>query len=222
MARSAPLEFLEECIARYKKEVRGYRATLVKKEFVAGREQVEEVIKVWFKEEPFSVRMEWEKGWGLASRTLYVKGENDGMMLAKLVGPLAFGGLAPRDPNGTEARSAARYPITEFGIQVGTLSTLKYWQAASDKRELRTEYGGLAYVPELGKKCWMLRRLDYARPEVDGIMSATFYFDPATWLQVGSVLRDKDGKLIGRYFFKNVRLNPEFPPDTFTRAGLLR
>lgn len=221
LARSAPLEFLKEALARYDRDVQGYEATLIKEERVNGRLAQEETIIVWFKEKPFSVRMDWLKGWGLASRTLYVEGENKGMMLAKLVGPLSFGGLAPRDPEGAEAKSAARYPITKFGIKEGMLSTQLYWRKAHEKGELRVVCDGIVACKELGgRKCLKLRRLEYARPEVDGISRSEFWFDPSNGLQLGSLLRGKDGRLIGRYFFKDLRVNPDFAPDTFTAAGL--
>ncbi|MBY0229869.1 MAG: DUF1571 domain-containing protein [Gemmataceae bacterium] len=224
LAKSDPLAFLDECLARYRREVEGYSATLFKQERLKGKLRDPEVIRVWFKEKPFSVRMDWDKGEALASRTVYVEGENNGKMLVKPSSwRTLFVSVAERDPEEQDAKDSARYPITKFGIQVGTESTKAYWTRAKDKGELRVVFDGLVAVPELdGRKCWKLRRLEYARPEVDGIMRGTFYFDPATWLQVGTVLHAKNGDLIGRYFFKDVKLNPEFPPDTFTRAGLLK
>ena len=41
-------------------------------------------------------------------------------------------------------------------------------------------------------------------------------------LQVGSVVKDAEGRLLGEYFFRDLRFDPKFKPDTFTRAGLRR
>jgi outer membrane lipoprotein-sorting protein len=65
-----------------------------------------------------------------------------------------------------------------------------------------------------------LQRVNYTGPEDDGILGATFYFDRETWLQVGSILVDKDDQTIARYFFRDVEVNPDFSPGTFTRAAL--
>ena len=48
------------------------------------------------------------------------------------------------------------------------------------------------------------------------------YIDKENWLQVGNVLKGEEGRLIGEYFFRDLKLNPDFPPDTFTREALKR
>ena len=48
----------------------------------------------------------------------------------------------------------------------------------------------------------------------------TIYIDKETWLQVGTVLKGDGGKLVGEYFFRDLKLNPEFKPDQFLRAAL--
>lgn len=50
----------------------------------------------------------------------------------------------------------------------------------------------------------------------------TFSLDKETWLQTSSILKGKDGQLLGQFFFRQVQLNPVFPPDTFTRAAVAR
>jgi hypothetical protein len=166
--------------------------------------------------------MEWKKGERLAKRTLYVEGENDDQLLVMPAGLLALAGIVKRDPHGSDAKASSRYPATEFGIQVGTIRSLKWWKWARDRGDLYVRYEGLAEVPELGGlACWKIRR-HYANPEDDGITEAVFYFDPSTALQVGSVLLNAKGELIARYFFRDVQLNPDFPSDTFTQAGLKR
>jgi hypothetical protein len=47
------------------------------------------------------------------------------------------------------------------------------------------------------------------------------YIDKDTWLQIGSVLKDKDGKLLGEYIFRDIRLNPTFKPEQFQKAALV-
>jgi hypothetical protein len=36
------------------------------------------------------------------------------------------------------------------------------------------------------------------------------------------VARGPDGQIIGEYFFRDIRLNPDLPPDQFTREALKR
>src|SRR5262249_15604685 len=114
-----------------------------------------------------------------------------------------------------------RFPITESDIKSGMLSTRAYWIAAKENKALHVEYLGVKKIFELGDRpCYVLKRTRYAKPEVDGGSGATFYFDKETWLQTGSVLKNADGELIGEYFFRDVRLNPDFAKDLFTRKSL--
>src|SRR5262245_24812903 len=126
LAATDPVKFLEECIARYDREVTSYTTLLIKQERIAGTLQAEEWMRCWFSEKPtFRVLMEWERGQRLAHRTLYVAGENDGQLLVKPTGILGLGGTARRAPDAAEAKSSARYPANEFGIQLGTRRTLE-------------------------------------------------------------------------------------------------
>jgi hypothetical protein len=223
LARTDPIAFLENCLRRYDREVRGYRAVLRMQERLGGRLHPTEAIDVAFREKPFSVLLSWREGAGRAARTLYVKGENDDKLLARPSGALAYrlAGIVSRDPAGPDAREAGRYPLTEFGIKIGTERVLAAWEAARKQETLHVEYLGQQRVHEAGqRRCWVLRRNRFARPEEDGITEVTLYVDVETWLQVGTVLKGAGNRLIGEYFFRDIRLNPDFPPGTFTRAAL--
>lgn len=221
LARDEPILFLERCLARYDREVRGYCAELVKQERLAGKLGPVEHVEVVFRETPFSVRMDWTQGVGLAARLAYVQGCNADQLLVRGAGWRALAGVLARDPLSDDARQSSRYPITEFGIKAGSLSTLASWRAARKHGALDIRYGGVKCLPELhGRPCWELRRVGYRLPEVDGITGATFYFDTETWLQTGSVLTGADGRLIARYYFRDVVLNPEIGEAVFTREGL--
>ena len=68
--------------------------------------------------------------------------------------------------------------------------------------------------------CYTLRRDQYPKPEEDGVTELTIYIDKETYLQVGAVLKGEGGKLIASYYFRDIKLNPEFKADQFTRAAL--
>jgi hypothetical protein len=222
LARTDPVAFLETCLRRYDREVRGYTTTFHKHERIGGEWGPDEVIDVAFRDKPLSVRFEWLKGAGRAARTLYVKGENDDQLLVRPSGRLAYrvAGIVTRDPDGPQARAASRYPMTTFGIKIGTQRVLAAWQAARKQDALHVEYLGKEKVREVGGRvCYVLRRTRFAKPEEDGITETVSYIDAETWLQVGTVLKGEDGP-IAEYFFRDVRLNPDFAKDAFTRAAL--
>jgi hypothetical protein len=217
-----PVAFLEKCLARYDREVRGYSATLRKQERVRGKLNPPEKIEVHFREQPFSVYMQWEQGRRLAERVLYVEGANDGKLLVRPAGLLAL--LSPvvtRSLDSPDVKDSGRFSITEFGLKKGMQGTLGDWKAARQRGALDVEYLGVRKVPEVGDRlCYQLRRTHYDRPEYDGIMDMLISIDREHWLQVGSVMRDEHDELIAEYFFSNVRLNPPFPPEQFERNAL--
>jgi hypothetical protein len=223
LAQTDPIAFLENCLKHYDREVKGYTCLLHKQERLGGKLQPSELIEVSFREEPFSVLFDWKQGTRLAQRTLYVKGKYNDQLVVKPAGLASLVGVVERDPNGADAKKSGRYPLTEFGIKVGMERTLAAWQAAAKQDALRVEFVGERKVKEAGDRaCWVLRRTGYKKPEEDGITDFTTYFDKETWLQVGSVLKGADNQLLGEYFFRDIKLNPEFKDGTFTREAVAR
>ncbi len=212
-----PVKFLAKCLERYDREVRGYTLTMRKTERVGGELRRTEIILVHFREKPYSVYFDWKHGIGLARRALYVEGENDNQMVVKTF----LGNLKEFDPNGSTAMSSSRYPITEFGFKIATERVYRTWKEAQAEGTLFVEYLGLQQVPETGDRwCHVLHRTRYARVPEDGVTDLTLYIDRDTLLQLGSVLRDSKGHLMGEYYFRDVRLNPDFPDWQFTREAL--
>jgi hypothetical protein len=226
LARTDPVAFLRACAERYRREARGFTAVLQKHEFLDGRLGPVEEVEVAFRDEPHSVFMKWRgEAAGRGDRALYVEGANGGQMLARPKGRAArflVGGVVARDPFGPDARAAGRYPLPEFGLLKATERTLVAWAAAARRGALHTEYLGIRRVYEAGGvECYVLRRT-CDPPEEDDIAVVEVAFDTARWLQVANVLTAPGGRLVGAYYFRDVRLNPEFPPDQFDRAALLR
>jgi hypothetical protein len=223
LAKTDPIAFLEACIQRYDREVKGYTATLQKKERIDGRIEPLEKIEVAFREQPFSVLMKWKEGARKAAATLYIKGENRDQLLVRPAGFFSVAGIVTRDPNGSDAKKAGRYPLSEFGIKIGMQRTLASWKRARKANALHVHYLGVKEIQEAGKRpCWVLKRSDYAKPEEDGITELTTFIDKENWLQVGTLLKGEEGRFIGEYFFRDIKLNPDFPPATFTRDALKR
>jgi hypothetical protein len=225
LARTDVLAFLRACIRRYDQEVHGYTATLEKQEFLNGKLNSPEVVEVAFREEPFSVFMKWKTPpVGRADRALYVEGANDGKTLARPAGGVArfLVGIVARDSDGPDARSAGRYPLPEFGLKKGTERTLSAWSDAQKRGNLKVEYLGVRAIAEAGKKqCYVLRRT-CDPPAEDGIVTVEVAFDIEHWLQVANVLTAERGRKVGSYYFRDIVLNPEFPPEQFEKAAMTK
>ncbi len=225
LARTDAPAFLRACIRRYEKEVRGYTAVLEKQEFLNGKLGPVEVVEVAFRDDPFSVLMKWKTSpAGRADRALYVEGANDGKTLARPANRAArfLVGVVARDSDGPDARSAGRYPLPEFGLKKGTERTLAAWSAAQKRGELKVEYLGVRAIQEAGKKeCYVLRRT-CDPPAEEGIVSVEVAFDTEHWQQVANVLTAERDRKVGSYYFRDIVLNPEFPPDQFDKSALTK
>lgn len=226
LAAKDPIAFLDRCLERYEREVRGYRFTFLKQERVNGKLRPKEIVKVHFREKPFSVHMNWIEGRGKAVRTLYVEGENDGNLLAR-----PFITLLPVQsvkPDGVEAMATSRFPITESGMKKGMINTVDAFRDAQKKGSLHVRYEGIQPLREVGNRmCYKFVRSPYESKDwqtdldkEERLNELIIYIDRETLLQVGSVLKDVEGNLIAEYYFRDVELNPTFDENQFTDKAL--
>jgi hypothetical protein len=217
-----PIEFLKECIRRFdERHVAGYSLVMLKQERLGGQLQPSEEIAVSYRTKPHSVVLKWIKGQRKANCALFVEGQNNNMLL---INPSGIAGrlikVVERDPEGTDAKQSGRYSMREFGLRATMTRTLNGFEKARANGTLKTEYLGILKVKELGNRlCYAFKRIA-PKPEEDGFTDVTVYIDKETWLQVGTLLKAPDGKVIAEYLFRDIQLNPTFKPDQFTRAVL--
>lgn len=223
LVKKDPVKFLEVCLARYEKEVQGYRCVFHKHERVNDKLRDPEVILVHFREKPFSVHMNWQKGEDLCIRSMYVAGQYEGKLVAR---PLFFGRelpvLARRPLDAPDVMSTTRFGIDKFGMYLGAKATLDAIHAAQKAGTLHLKYEGIETVAKAGnRRCYKLVRTPYMPPEEkEGINELTIYIDRATLFQVGSILKDARGEFIAEYFFTEIELNPIFDEKQFTDKAL--
>jgi len=219
-----PPAFLEMCLDRYKERVKGYDLIFLKRECIDGKPgklNGLEKIEVHFRDNPFSVYMNWLEGARLAQKMIFVSGENNNKILARPKGLLSLVGVIERDVDGPEAKSSGRYTVDQFGLYFANKRVVDSMNKAKAKGTLHVAYQGLFKVPEVGDRpFYKFVRSPYEPPEGEGINETTIYIDQETWLQVGTVIKDTRGDLIAEYFFRDIRLNPDFDEKQFTRAAL--
>ena len=226
LARNDPFAFLQNCLKLYEKNIRGYKVTMQKQERLQGRLQNRELIEVAFREQPFSVFMRWLDGAKKADRVVFVAGENEGMMLAHpsgVAGKLVK--VVKRKVDSEEARQSGRYTVDQFGFKNSLQRILTSMETAKQKGTLHLEFLGETKVFECDQRiCFKLKRT-YAAPEADGTEDLTLYVDRENFLPIGIVVRGKidaatgNRELLGEYFFRDLRLNPQFSPQQFNEAA---
>jgi hypothetical protein len=217
-----PMAFLQKCLKHYDRQhIEGYRLRMEKQERIDGSLQPLEDVDVRFRAAPYSVLMRWRQGARRAASVLYVAGENGGKLLAHPTGLAGrFVSTVPLDPDGPEVRGSGRYSIKDFGLRRMLVDTLAAWRDARQTGTLDVKYLGVQSVNAVGDRpCYVLRRT-IQEPGEDGVAEITVYVDKDTWMQVGTILHGRAGLLLGRYFYRDIELNPEFPTGTFEPAAL--
>lgn len=223
LAKDDPIGFVEACLRRYNREVQGYKGVLEKQERVGGTLNDAEVVTIAFREKPHSALMIWQKGAGLAERSMYVEGENNNKLLARPNGGFArfaVGDIVERDVDSEDARKTSRYTMAQFGMKKATERVLGSLRDGKDSGDLNVEYLGIKKLKEAGDRpCYVLQRV-FAKPDEEGIQKAVVSFDTENWLQIGTLLTKENGDLVAAYYFRDLEINPDFKPEQFTRAAL--
>ncbi len=226
LAKNDVLAFFAQTIRRCDREVKGFSAVLQKQEYTNGKLWPTEVIQVHFRDKPHSVFFEWKSGVreGLraADRLLFVEGENKGMLLCHPASKAArlFAETVSVPVDGPDAKAGGRYTLDDFGLKKAAERTLNDWRAAREANNLQVEFIGVKKIKELeDRSCWVFRRTS-SKPDKDGVSEATIYVDVETWLQTASVLKDEKGNLLGAYYFRELKLNPDFKKEQFTKEAL--
>ncbi len=219
LVKADPLAALEACLARYHREVKGYSAVFEKHDIPGNDGLKKEVADIHFRDKPHSVYMAWTEGMGRAEAVLFVEDENENRMLVRPAGRLLRRLIVSRPVDGDPA-DAGLFNLRQFGFKRTTERTVKEWRQLREKGELQVEYLGVKRLKEAGDcPCWVWRQL-VKKPGADRIAQVFVWIDTATWLQVGTELKDARGKPLGSYYFRNVKLNPKFQKGQFQREGL--
>lgn len=237
LLKTDPLRAFDAILERCQREVQSVSCVMYKQERISGSLGAPEIIDVTYRQEPYAVIMSWRGnvGFGKPSKTLYAQGENQGMTRVKLrIGTMDVA------PDSSMAKTAARYTIEEFGFYYSTLRTVKAWSRAKEANRFHYEFVGTVEVPECGNRlCHVIQRtcdpaevdnfslaettiIDPATRPKDAFTKVKLMFDAETWLQVGSVMTNDQGDIIGAYYFQDVQINPSLPNDQFTPEALAR
>ncbi|MDY3559857.1 DUF1571 domain-containing protein [Gemmata sp. JC673] len=148
----------------------------------------------------------------------------------------------PIPPDSPLATGQSRYCVRDAGLYRTMLRTHEAWKDRQETGKFKYEYLGTKPVEKAGnRECHVIRRMcegvevdafqlggaaskDPKVIAAEGFTEVTIFIDRERWLQVATeTLRDAPGGTkvtIGTYYFRDIELNPTFPPDTFTAAWL--
>ena len=188
--------------------------TMERTEWVDGALAPTVAMTVHF-EKPLSVYAKWTSGEDTGQELLYRKGWNEGRLR---VNPPGLVPTLDLDPHGSIAMRGNRHPITEIGFPflIGRM--------AADHR-LAQQYPSQSSVDDLGTRTIGGKAARCYRATLPKDIEPRFYahraeicVDPNTGLPAEVAVWDKVGgevRLVERFTFRDVRVNPRFDPLTF-------
>jgi len=222
-----PIGFIEFCIDRYDQSVRDYKCIFTKQELIAGKLSAEQVMRAFFREKPFSVRLEWIKNEDKCARVLYVADRwiEKGKQLAVVEpGKIArlFIPYVMMEIDGRDAQKSSRRTINQFGFRNSLSLILKYCKLAQEKGLLHFEYVGQGEVD--GRATLVFeRRLPYVEGDPtwpDRVL--VVHIDKEHLLPSLCIAYADDEKtqLLGKYMMTDLQLNANLPDAVFTKEGM--
>lgn len=184
--------------------VNDYVTTLVVQERIDGELRPREVGAMKFKA-PFSVYIKWFEGPQAGTEVLYVRGQNNGKVLAHKTGLLGIATFR-LEPTSRLALLDNRHPITDAGIgQIQTIVESNCKRALAEGKGRARQLADRASLEPAGARWELLVEADknagyYCR-------RAVVTFDPKTHLVVAVQVFDWNNKLVEDYRDLNLRLN---------------
>lgn len=167
LVRHDPLVAMIEARSQHLLGVTDYECVMVKQELLPSGMSKEQEIKVKFRQEPYSVYMEWQRNPGLAVRVLYVKGRwtdlnatdpEERELAVAQPGVIAriFVKSIKEPIHGQLARKASRRFLDDFGFEKTLDRLIKVSEMAKSRSELTLVYSGESRFD--GRPVWVIRR----------------------------------------------------------------
>ncbi|MFH1749089.1 MAG: DUF1571 domain-containing protein [Planctomycetota bacterium] len=226
LAERDPLALARIGHERYEREIDDYRCVLIKQESICGTLTAVEEVELRFRKAPHTVYMLWRKNASQAKRALFKEDDPDfindeGQPIARVEPAGAVVRIFVKDimipVNGEQARKVSRRTIDECGFGATFDLLQRFNGIARQKGVLDVRYAGIAEVD--GRPTYVIvRHLPYegeggAYPDAKMVL----HLD-REWLLPVAVesFADADGtKLLGRYFFTQVEVNPGLTDQDF-------
>jgi hypothetical protein len=226
LAERDPVALVRRARERFEREVKSYRCVLVKQERIDDELTEVEQVEVRVRRDPLAIYMLWQQNANEVKRALFKTDpeytDADGNRLARIEPAGAIVRLFVTDIfmpiHGERARKASRRSIDECGFGPTFALMERYTTLAQKNGDLELNYSGTARVD--GRPTFVIERyLPYTGedgPYPDAKL--VLHLDQGWLLPVAvETYADREGKkLLGRYVFTKVELNPKFTERDFT------
>ena len=214
LAKTDHCALLRKGLERYDSSVRDYTCLFIKQERIGGQMRPAQHVRVKFMDKPFSVAMEWTRNIPLGDRVIYIKGENNGMMLIRPKGIWKnLLGTVARDPESKQVMANTLRPVTQFGFRRSLESLLEVYELSEKRGEAVNTFEGYGEID--GQKVFVLQRMLPAREDYPA-KKTRVYIGVETLAPLGVDGWDWDDQLFCSYRFQDVKFNAGLTATDFT------
>ena len=221
MAQEDPIGLLRLTEQNYQRSVKDYTCTFLKRELIDG-ELKTDTMRILFKEDPFSVVMNWCEPKGPLDKLLYSEKNGNMDILAR---PSGLAGMVVstirKDVDDIKLKKYTVRTPAQFGISRSLTDVLRMYEKEVEGFGSAAKYAGTKEVDD--RVCLLFQRelpreLGYLYGRVD------IYVDKEYVLPTKMEMFDGEGGLIGSYTFTDLQFNlgladELFEPGTYGFGG---
>lgn len=206
-------KLLQDAIQSFEK-VQDYHAVFLKQEKIRRKLRKLEEIELKF-QKPFKLYMKWLKSPDKGMEVIYIDGENNNQIKAHLGGFLNH--IVPTvnlDIHNKTVTHNNRHLITETGIGEFLIKYEHDFSLAKQRQEIQIVLHGEKKV--LGRSTFKIEAILPESPDRRYYCYRSLvWFDQENHLPIKMEFYDFDNKLIERYAYKDLKLNPGLTPYDF-------
>ena len=212
MAKEDPIGLLRMTEQNYQRSVRDYTCTFVKRELIDG-EMKTDTMRILFKEDPFSVVMNWREPKGPLDKLLYSEKNGNRDILAR---PSGLAGMVVstirKDVDDEKLKKFTVRTPAQFGIARSLTDILKMYEEDAEMVGAPAKYVEVRKVDN--RDCLLFRRrLPIEKGYPYGMVDV--YVDKEYVLPTKMEMFDVEGGLIGSYTFTDLRFNLGLADELF-------
>lgn len=225
VAKTDYLKLLEYMAINYDSSVVDYTGTFVKQERIRGKLGKPQTIKFKFRNEPFSIFMEWTKNPGKADRLLFVKGQNNNKMILHPAGLLSLIKSIERDPRSKEVFKHSLSSCDQFGIRNMISRVTRACEKSIKNNNFKAVFAGekvinkrpcIVIETDIGK----IEVLNYeGKTEISEVEKIVLTVDLGLRLPVSAESFDAKGKLVSKYTYSDLIFNTNLTDENFKRKA---
>ena len=191
-------------------EIKDYKGIFTRQERIDSKLNRVEVIEFKFKNEPFSLLMNWKEGSGKIDKLLYVAGKFDNQMLVHPTGKWSWVSSVKKEPDCKEVKESCLRTCTDFGFE----NMVKMMKDALGNRKMSEQK---AYITTFDNSECAVYEIKSNHASLPGEKKVIVYFNLENNMPVALYGYGVNDRLLYSYEFTNLKFNVDISEVAFAK-----